>query len=44
VWIVNNSIYEQIPNIQLAPMYDEAIKAVDPFEDMKDGIFDYVTF
>jgi hypothetical protein len=46
VWIVNNSIYEQIPNIQLAPAVIEKIKSVDPLDFLRegDGVSDYVNF
>ena len=38
IWLGANFTYERIPNVQLAPIYDEAIKAVDPFKDFKDGL------
>jgi len=30
--------------VDFSPLYRDAIKAADPFEDIKDGIYDYVTF
>lgn len=36
----------EIPNMQIAPLYKEAIKAVDPLDLLKEGegAADYVTF
>ena len=46
IWLGGNFTYERIPNVQLAPIYDEAIKAVDPLEKFKEGdaMYDYVTY
>ena len=46
IWLGANFTYERIPDVQLAPIYDEAIKAVDPLEIFKEGdnASDYVAF
>jgi hypothetical protein len=38
VWIISSLAMEQIPEVQIAPLYKEAIKAVDPLEILKKGV------
>ena len=42
MWIISNSIFEKIPNVLLAPVVIEKIKAADPLEQFRDGLQDYV--
>ena len=44
IWMISNLGIEQIPNVQVAPIYLDAIKTTDPLDFLdEDGLQDYVT-